>query len=68
VKRLTCVLFIALSLAAVGAASGQARRQPAQTRAAKREAPAQPSTHFPSRGDWQRRAPAEVGMDAEALQ
>ena len=67
-KRLTLVLFIALSLAAVAAASGQARHQPAQARTAKGEAPAQPSTYFPPRGDWQRRAPAEAGMDAEALQ
>jgi hypothetical protein len=67
-KRLTFVLFIALSLAAVAAASGQARHQSAQARAAKSEAPAQPSTYFPSRGDWQRRAPAEAGMDAAALQ
>ena len=67
-KRLTLVLFIALSLAAVAAASGQARHQPAQARTAKREAPAQPSTYFPPRGDWQRRAPAQVGLDAAALQ
>jgi CubicO group peptidase (beta-lactamase class C family) len=67
-KHLTFVLFIAFSLTNVPAAFGQARREPAQTRAAKAEAPAQPSTYFPPRGDWQRRAPAEAGMDPAALQ
>ena len=66
-KRFPVAVFAALSLAAAAAAHGQVRREPAQARAARQEAPAPRPMYFPARGDWQRRAPAEVGMDAAAL-
>lgn len=67
-KRLAFVLFLALSVASATAAPGQPRPQPSQTRAAKAEASAKVTTYFPARGAWERRAPADVGMDAAALQ
>jgi CubicO group peptidase (beta-lactamase class C family) len=67
-KRLSCLLLVALFFTAVAPTPAQVRRPPAQTPAAKAATPAQPPPYFPARGDWQRRAPAEVGMDAAALQ
>lgn len=67
-KRLTFVLLLALCLTPASAAPGQPRPQPASARIAKAEAPAKPATYFPARGAWERRAPADVGMDAAALQ
>lgn len=67
-KRLIPALLVALSCAAAVPAPGQQRHPPTQVRSAKAATPAQPTPYFPPRGDWQRRAPAEVGLDAAALQ
>ncbi len=67
-KRQVFVSFVALALVGAVSVAGQTDRPQAPARGARLAVSAQAAPYFPPRGDWQRRAPADVGMDPVALQ